>query len=344
MRYCRLGERGPTVSRLGLGTMALSAASHAEADRIVGAALDAGITLVDTADVYGDGRGEELLGQVLTADRREKVVLATKFGLPMGPDPRARGGSPHWIRTAVEGSLRRLRVDHIDLYQAHRPDPDTPLAQTLETLHDLVTAGKVRFAGTSAFPAEQIVEAQWLSQRHTLTALCSEQPAYSILVRSAERSVLPTCRRFGVGVITWSPLNGGWLTGKYRRGQPPPPGSRAAQGNPFVDPTDAAKLTAVEALERIAQDAGRPLADMALAWCLEHPAVTSVLLGPRTSDQLDRLLAADVEPLDEATLDAIDELVAPGTDIDHRNTGWHPDALRVWHRRRRPASTASQSE
>ncbi|WP_283139542.1 aldo/keto reductase [Rhizohabitans arisaemae] len=325
------------MSRFGLGTMALAGASPEDADRIVGAALDAGITLLDTADVYGDGRVEELLGRVLTAERREKIVLATKFGLPMGSDPKARGCSARWIRTAVEGSLRRLRVDHIDLYQAHRPDPETPLAETLEALHDLVTEGKVRFTGTSAYPAEQLVEAQWLSQRHALAACCSEQPAYSMLVRSAERSVLHTCRRFGVGVITWSPLNGGWLTGKYRRGQPPPPDSRAARGNPFVVPTDTAKLTAVESLEKIAQDAGLRLADLALAWCLEHPAVTSVLLGPRTPGQLDGVTAAQAVSLDEAMLDAIDQVVPPGVDLDPRNTGWHPDALTTRHRRRRPA-------
>jgi aryl-alcohol dehydrogenase-like predicted oxidoreductase len=329
-----LGAGGPPVTELSLGTMALAGASQAEADAVVARAIDAGIRLVDTADVYGLGRVEELLGGAL-AGRRDDVVLATKLGLPMGDDPARRGSSPAWIRQAVQDSLRRLRTDHIDLYQLHRPDPAVPIADTLGALQELIDAGTVRWTGTSVFPAEQLVEAQWAAQRNGYAAPVSEQPPYSVLVRSIERAALPTAARHGVGVLVWGPLNGGWLTGKYQRGVAAPQGSRAASGNPFVRADDEAKLTASEKLAAIAADAGRSLTGLALAWALEHPAVTSVIIGPRTLDQLEELLAVDRSPLDTATLDAIDEVVAPGTDVDPRNSGWTPPELAAPLRRAR---------
>jgi aryl-alcohol dehydrogenase-like predicted oxidoreductase len=340
MLQARLGAHGPVVSRLGLGTMAFTQVSEADGTRLIHRALDAGVTLIDTADVYGDGSVEGLVGRALRP-RRDEVILATKVGLPLAGEPGSGGNSGRWIARAVEMSLRRLGVDHIDLYQLHRPDAAIPISESLGALDDLVHAGKVRWIGTSAFPAEYIVEAQWISTREGLAAPISEQSAYSMLVRSPERAILPTCRHLGLGVLVWSPLNGGWLTGKYRRGQPPPAGSRAASGNPFVRADDTAKLDYTERLATLAERVGRPLLDVALAWCLEHPSVSSVLIGPRTAEQLDQLLAANVSPLDTAVLDAIDECTTPGADVDPRNTGWSPPALTPQYRRRKrpPRST-----
>lgn len=329
----KLGANGPEVSRFGLGTMSLLASqSGAEAARLVHKAIDRGITLVDTADVYDDGRVEAALGEALRG-RRHEVVLATKVGLQMAGDPMRSGGSMRWIMTAVEDSLRRLATDYIDLYQLHRPDPQTPVDETVEAFDRLVTAGKIRFAGSSVFPAELLVEAQWSAERRKAAAFVSEQAPYSIFVRGIERAVLPTCRKHGLGVLVWSPLNGGWLTGKYRRGQPVPPDSRAGSGNPFVRADDAAKLDRVEQLAKIADGAGLTLSQMSLAWTLEHPAVSSVLLGPRTEAQLDELLTADGVVLGEEALDAIDAVVEPGHNVDPRNAGWVPPGLRRDQRR-----------
>lgn len=345
MLQARLGAHGPVVSRLGLGTMALAQVSEADGTRLINRALDAGITLIDTADVYGNGSVERLVGRALRL-RREEVTLATKVGLPLAGEPGSGGNSRRWIVRAADDSLRRLGTDHIDLYQLHRPDVTVPISESLDALDDLVRAGKVRWIGTSAFPAEYIVEAQWVSTRNRQAAPITEQPAYSMLVRSPEQATLPACQHLGLGVLAWSPLNGGWLTGKYRRGQPAPAGSRAASGNPFVRADDSAKLDYSERLAAIAHRAGRPLLDTALAWCLEHPAVTCALIGPRTTDQLDQLLAADLSSLDSATLDAIDRCVAPGADVDPRNTGWSQPALALQQRRRSrpPLPVASDSQ
>lgn len=333
MLTARIGLHGPVVSRIGLGTMALAQVAETEAVQLINRALDAGITMVDTADVYGNGSVEEVVGRAIRS-RRNSVILATKVGLSLPEVPKSGGSSRRWIVQAAEASLRRLDVDHIDLYQLHRPDDAVPIEETLAALEDLVQAGKVRWTGTSAFPSERIVEAQWKGASQGRAAPISEQSAYSMLVRSPERAVFPTCEHLGVGVLVWSPLNGGWLTGKYQRGKTPPAHSRAASGNPFVRADDEAKLDATERLDQIAHRAGRRLMDLALAWCLEHPAVNCALIGPRTIDQLDELLAANLSPLDAATLDAIDECVAPGTDIDPRNVGWAPPALAPTRRRR----------
>lgn len=335
MQTAPLGTRGPRVSRFGLGTMSLlTSQSPAEAANLVHQALDAGINLIDTADVYDNGAVEEALGLALRG-RRDKVVLATKLGLPMNGDSQRSGGSRRWIVTAVEDSLRRLGTDYIDLYQLHRPDPKTPIEETVAAFDELVQAGKIRFAGSSVFPAELIVQAQWAAEKLGAAPFVSEQAPYSIFVRGIERAVLPVCRQYGIGTLVWSPLNGGWLTGKYQRGKPVPGDSRAASGNPFVRADDERKLERVEALSGLADAAGLSLSQMSLAWVLEHPAVTSVLLGPRTPEQLEQLLTADGVVLSPDLLDAIDEVVAPGENVDPRNAGWVPPSLQADQRRTR---------
>jgi aryl-alcohol dehydrogenase (NADP+) len=273
--------------------------------------------------------GEALRG------RRDAVVLTTKFHGQMGDDPNARGNSRRWIMRAVEDSLRRLGTDWIDVYQAHRPDPDTDITETVGALTDLVHAGKIRAWGTSTFPADGIVEAHWAAARTGGIGPSTEQPPYSILCRAIEADVLPACRRHGMGVLTWSPLSGGWLTGKYRRDAPPPPGSRAVTNPDHFDADNPAKLDAVEALAKLAKDAGMPLAHLALAWGTEHPAVTAALIGVRTEEQLDDLLGAAEVHLDADVLDAIDEIVAPGTTINPADAGWTSPGLRPEERRRR---------
>jgi aryl-alcohol dehydrogenase-like predicted oxidoreductase len=229
MEQRRLGSSGIEVSSFGLGTMMFGAWGNTDRDechRMVDMALDAGITLFDTADIYDFGVSEEIVGQAL-AGRRDRVVLATKFGNAMDDDPDHRGGSRRWVRQAVTDSLRRLGTDRIDLYQMHRPDPDVPFDETLGALTELVDDGLIGAIGTSTFPAEQLVEAQWVADRDGRVRPTSEQPPYSILCRGVEQAVLPVCRTYDIGALVWAPLNGGWLTGKYRRDQPPPASSRA---------------------------------------------------------------------------------------------------------------------
>ncbi|GAA2229098.1 aldo/keto reductase [Herbiconiux moechotypicola] len=337
MRTARLGERGPLVSTVGLGTMSLLTSNDQDAvTRLVHEALDAGITLVDTADVYCDGAVERALAPALRG-RRDEVVLATKAGLPMDGDPLRSGGSARWITQAADDSLRRLGTDRLDLFQLHRPDPATPIEETMAAFDDLIRAGKVRFAGSSVFPAELLVQSAWAASDAGSAPLVSEQAPYSVFVRGIEASVLPTARRLGMGVIAWGPLNGGWLTGKYRRGAAAPEGSRAASGNPFVRADDETKLTLVERLSTVAHDEGVDLTSLSLGWAQEHPAITSILVGPRTSGQLHELLQASETVLSTAALDAIDAIVAPGTNVDPRNAGWTSPALSPGERRRERA-------
>jgi aryl-alcohol dehydrogenase-like predicted oxidoreductase len=327
------------VSTLCLGTMMFGDwgnTDESECTRIVHAALDAGVGFVDAADIYSDGRSEEILGRALRG-RRADVVLATKFGNPMSDDPNHRGGSRRWITRAVEDSLRRLRTDWIDLYQFHRPDPHTDLDETLATLSDLVHTGKVRAIGTSTFSAGELVEAQWVAERRGRERFTTEQPPYSILARGVEAEVLPTCLRHDLGVVVWSPLNGGWLTGKYRRGEPPPAGSRAEREPDhfdFDDPIRERKLDLVEALSALAAEAGLTLTHLAQAWVLVHPAVTSAIIGPRTPAQLEDVLGAADVVLDEDLLDRIDALVPPGTNVNPADAGHVPPALAPAARRR----------
>ncbi len=331
-----LGRTGVSVSTFGLGTMVLGAwgnTDHAACERIVHRALDAGINFVDCADVYAFGESEEIVGAALLG-RRDDVVLATKFHNHMGGDANRSGNSRRWINQAIDDSLRRLQTDRIDLYQVHRPDPSTDLAETVDALTDLVRAGKILSWGTSTFPAEEVVESCRVAERRGVAGPHTEQPPYSILCRSIERDVLPVCRREQMGVVVWSPLSGGWLTGKYQRNAASPKGSRGDTNPDHFDGANASKFDAVEQLEAVAAEAGLTLTTMALAWAVEHPAVTSALLGPRTEEQLDELLeAADVR-LDHDTLDAIDKIVPPGVDLNQADRGWAPPGLMPDQRRR----------
>ena len=297
MRMRTLGGTGIKVSPYCLGAMMFGAwgnPDHEESVRIIHAALDGGINFVDTADVYSAGESEEIVGKALRG-RRDDVVLATKAHSPMGTDPNMRGNSRRWIVREVENSLRRLQTDYIDLYQMHRPDPDTDIDETLSALSDLVHAGKVRAIGSSTFPAEQIVEAQWVADRRGYARFRCEQPPYSILVRGIEASVLPACQKYGMGVIVWSPLAGGWLTGRYRKdGDIDMTTGRARRLPHRFDPSlpgNQAKLAAVEELIKIAADAGCSLIHLALAFVTAHQGVTSAIIGPRTMDQLTDLMA-----------------------------------------------------
>lgn len=296
---------------------------HDEAARIIRAALDAGINTVDTADAYSGGETETIVGKALQG-RRADVVLATKVHFPTGTSANSGGNSRRWITRALEESLRRLRTDHVDLYQVHRPDPDTDIDETLGVLTDLMRAGKVRAIGTSAFPAEQIVEAQWVAESRGRERFRAEQPAYSLLARGVEEAVLPTCARYGMGVLTWGPLAGGMLTGRYRRGRP----IDLASGRPSryrhrFDPSmadNARKLDAVEDILALAAQAGCSPIQLALGFVLAHPAVSSAIIGPRTADQLTALLRAADTELEDDLLDRLDEIVPPGTTFNRFDT------------------------
>ncbi len=341
MRTRVLGTTGVRVSEHCLGAMMFGKFGNPDHDdcvRIVHRALDGGINFIDTADMYSAGESEEILGKAL-AGRRDDVILATKFFAPASDDPNMRGGSRRWIMREVENSLRRLGTEWIDLYQIHRPDEDTDIDDTLAALSDLVHQGKVRYLGHSTFPAEYIVEAQWTAQRRNRERFVCEQPPYSILVREIERAVLPTCQRYGIGVIPWSPLAGGYLAGRYRRGADVPADSRVGRrlGAQFNDPRQAEtherRLDAVEELVKVAADAGVSLAHLSMAFVLEHPAVTSAIIGPRTMEQLDDLLAGADVRLEPDVLDRIDEIVPPGTSISGADP-WQPAALSKRNRRR----------
>ncbi|MBO4208729.1 aldo/keto reductase [Micromonospora echinofusca] len=334
MRYRTLGRTGIQVSTLSLGAMMFGSwgnTDEAECRRIIGTALDAGINLVDTADVYAAGQSEEIVGRALRG-RRDDVVLATKFHEPMGDDRNRRGNSRRWIMRAVEDSLRRLQTDWIDVYQVHRPDPATDVDETLGALSDLIRQGKVRYVGSSAFPAEEIVEAQWVAQQRHRERFTVEQLSYSVLARQAEAGTLPTCQRHGLGVLVFSPLNGGWLTGKYRLAGEVDTDSRAVRNSDHFDfateEIRARKLAVVEELVPLAAEAGLSLIDLALGFVLAHPAVTSAIVGPRTLPQLtSQLGGADVE-LPAELLDRIDALVAPGSAVNPADAGYRPAALR----------------
>jgi len=342
MRMRTLGGTGIKVSAHCLGAMMFGQwgnPDHDDCVAIIHAALDGGVNFIDTADAYSGGESEEIVGRALHG-RRDEVVLATKVHFPMTADPNARGNSRRWIVREVENSLRRLRTDYIDLYQIHRPDLDTDIEETLSALSDLVRGGKVRAIGSSTFPAEQIVEAQWVAERRGYIRFRCEQPAYSIFARGIEAAVLPTCQRYGMGVITWSPLAAGWLTGKYRAETGVDmTGHRAARLPVRFDPSlrgNQAKLTAVEELIKLAADAGHSLTHLALAFPSANPAVTSVIIGPRTMDQLTDLLAGATLALDDAVLDQIDRIVAPGVTLNAPDAGWLPPAITDPAARRRP--------
>ena len=343
MRYRTLGRTGIKVTPFALGAMMFGAGGNPDHDdsiRIIRKALDAGINFVDTADVYSQGESEEIVGKALKG-RRGDVVLATKAGLPMGDDPNQRGASRRWLMTEVENSLRRLQTDYIDLYQVHRPDPGTGIEETLLALSDLVHAGKVREIGSSAMPASDIVAAQWAAERRGLERFRTEQPSYSILSRGIEREVLPVAQRYGMGVLVWSPLAKGMLTGRIRKGQQTDL-RRAARLTSF---SDESRLDAVEQIVSLAEKAGLPMTHLAMAFAIAHPGVTSALIGPRTMEQLDDLLAGIDVTLTDDILDAIDEIVPPGTDVGAPDqSAYLPPALQRQDLRRRPAAERAAAD
>ncbi len=311
-------------------------ADHEDSIRIIHTALDAGINFIDTADVYSAGESEEIVGAAL-AGRREDVVLATKFHGPMGVDPNRRGNSRRWIVQEVENSLRRLKTDWIDLYQVHRPEPDTDIEEALGALSDLVHQGKIRYLGSSTFPASRVVEAQWAARERGLERFVCEQPPYSLLVRGVEEDLLPSAQRHGMGVIPWSPLAGGWLSGGWRKGQDPPQSTRAQRLPARYDlslPGNQRKLDAADALARLAEQAGISLIHLAIAFVIRHPAVTAAIIGPRTIEQLQSQLGSNEVELSADVLDRIDEIVPPGTNMNPADGGWRNPALEPAARRR----------
>jgi aryl-alcohol dehydrogenase-like predicted oxidoreductase len=310
---------------------------HDASIEIIHRALEAGINFIDTADVYAQGESEEIVGKALAGGRRDSIVLATKFHGSMGEDPNERGNSRRWIIREVENSLRRLKTDWIDLYQVHRPEAGTDIEETLSALTDLVHAGKIRYFGSSTFPAAQIVEAQCVARERHLERFKTEQPPYSMLVRGIEADVLPCCERYGIAVIPWSPLAGGWLSGQYRTGGEIPRSLRAERLPARFDTSLApnqAKLQAAEALALVAEDAGLSLIELAIAWVINHPAVTSAIIGPRTLEHLESQLPAADTKLDAAILDRIDEIVPPGVTLNPADQGYENPALAATARRR----------
>jgi aryl-alcohol dehydrogenase-like predicted oxidoreductase len=332
MEYRELGRTGVHVSPLCLGAMMFGAWGNPDHDasiQVIHRALDAGINFIDTADVYARGESEEIVGKALKG-RRDDIVLATKVhGSMHDTDPNRKGNSRRWIVREVENSLRRLQTDWIDLYQIHRWDPETDHEETLGVLTDLQRAGKIRYLGSSTYPPSQIVEAQWVAERRGLARYVCEQPPYSILVRGVETEVLPTCQAYGMGVIPWSPLAGGWLSGRYRKGTDTTShrASRIPARYDLSLPENQEKLERVERLAQLAEQHGLTLIDMAIAFVLRHPAITAAIIGPRTMEQLEgQLGAAEVELSDEL-LDAIDEIVPPGTNLNPADAGWRPPWL-----------------
>jgi aryl-alcohol dehydrogenase-like predicted oxidoreductase len=340
MKYRTLGRTGLKVSPLCLGTMMFGSwgnPDHDDSVAVIRTAIDAGVNFIDTADVYSAGESEEILGKAI-AGRRDDLVIATKVHGAMGSDPNRAGNSRRWIMRAVEDSLRRLGTDYIDLYQVHRPEPATDIDETLGALSDLVRQGKVRYLGSSTFPPSAVVEAQWAAERRQRERFVCEQPPYSILARGIEAELLPTCERYGMGTIVWSPLAGGWLSGKWRKGADDLTSRRAQRIPARYDlslPENQAKLDAAEDLAQLAEEAGISLVHMALAFTINHPAVTAAIIGPRTGEHLEGQLGATDVVLSDDVLDRIDQIVAPGTNFSWADAGYVPPAVAsAWRRRR----------
>src|SRR6202046_2508372 len=338
MQYRTLGRTGIKVSPYALGALALGTSignpDHDDSARIIHKALDAGLNFLDTSDTYGES--EVVVGKALKG-RRDSVVLATKFGRPTGDDPNHQGASRRWIVTAVENSLRRLQTDYIDVYQLHRPDPDTDIGETLSALTDLVRSGKIRAFGTSAMPASNLVEAHWGAERRRLEPFRTDQPPYSMLNRGIEREVLPVAQQYGMGILAWGPLGQGMLTGRVRRGQD----IDVTRAKFFTAFRDERRLDVVERLIPLADQAGLSMPHLAMAFVISHPGVTSALLGVRTMQQLDDLLAGVDVVLSDDVLDQIDEIVPPGTDIGTLDQAYVPPAIQKTELRRRPLSERS---
>ncbi|GAA0911795.1 aldo/keto reductase [Virgisporangium aurantiacum] len=338
MEHRPLGRTGVSVSTLCLGTMMFGdwgTKDHDESVRVIHRALDAGINFVDTADVYSQGESEVIVGKALKG-RREDVVLATKFFMPFDDDPNHRGGSRRWIMTSVENSLRRLGTDHIDLYQMHRYDPAVDLDETLGALTDLIRAGKVRYIGHSTFPASALIDAQYVARDRGRERFVTEQPTYSILTRNIEHEILPLTQRYGMGVLSYSPLAGGWLSGRYRKDEHsgPTAAARPAVRFDMSLPENQRKLDAADALAQLADKAGISLIELAIAFVLRHPAVTSAIIGPRTMEHLESQLAAADTVLTDDVLDGIDAIVPPGLTLNPADNGWASPFLQPSARRR----------
>ncbi|MFJ4030095.1 aldo/keto reductase [Paenarthrobacter sp. NPDC089989] len=339
MEYRPLGRTGVQLSPLCLGAMMFGPWGNndvADSIRIIHRALDSGINFVDTADVYSGGASEEIVGKALEGCR-EDVFLATKFFMPMDEDdPNQRGGSRRWIIREVENSLRRLNTDYIDLYQVHRPSPDTDVQETLGALTDLVRQGKIRYIGSSSYSGSQIVEAQWASRERNLERFVTEQPPYSILTRGIEEDVLPTVQRHGMGTLTYSPLAGGWLSGRWRKDSASTPTSSARPSARFdmTKPANQRKLDVVEELAQLAELSGLTLIELAIAFVINHPGVTAAIVGPRTMEQLESYLPAAEVRLSTDVLDRIDQLVAPGVTLNPDDNSYGAHELTPKARRR----------
>mgnify|MGYP001273261044 CR=1 FL=1 len=335
-----LGRSGVNISKFGFGSGMFGYFANSdqkECSAMVHKAIEAGINYFDCSDSYSYGEAETILGKALKGKRND-VVLATKFSLPFGDGPNQKGASRVWIHKAVDASLKRLNTDYIDLYQVHRPDASTDIDETLGALSDLVHSGKIRLLGSSTFPAEQIVEAQWASERRNRERFLVEQPPYSIFARRIEADVLPTCQRYGIGVVAWSPLSQGWLTGKWRRGSDAAGTNRDKLQPHLFDMSrsdNQLKLDLIEQLSAVAQEGGITLMHMALAFVCAHPAVTSAIIGPRTLEQLDGLLAGAEIILSEDILDAIDRIVHPGTTVSSDDQGYVAPEISITRMRRR---------
>jgi len=343
MQYRTLGRTGVEVSTLVLGAMNFGPNGRTTQDEvtaIVDAALEGGINMIDTADFYGQGESEQMVGRAL-AGRRDDVVLASKATLPFGTERNHRGSSRRWLVTALDNTLRRLGVDHLDLYQVHRWDPTTSDEETLSALTDLQRDGKIRYVGSSTFPAYRIVQAQWAAREHSLSRYISEQPSYSILQRGIETHVLPVTEHYGMGVLVWSPLSSGWLSGAVREGRDITTNRATILPQRFdlTVPANRARLDAVEKLVQVAETAGLTLIQLALGFVTTHPAVTSAIIGPRTLDHLHSQLAAADTVLPHDVLDAIDAIVAPGVDLaPEEKIDTPPSLLNTALRRRRQES------
>ncbi len=340
MDYRLLGSTGVTVSELCLGAMMFGAwgnQDHDDSIRIIHRAVDAGINFVDTADVYSAGESETIVGEALKGLKREKIVLATKVHGQMGRNPNAQGNSRRWIIAECENSLRRLDTDYIDLYQIHRPSPECDVDDTLGALSDLVREGKIRYAGSSTFPAHDVVEAQWVAERRVRERFRTEQPQYSILARGIEADLLPVCQRFGMGVLSWSPLAGGWLTGAFGEGKENVSRRSAMLPDRYdlSNPTNQQKLEVVTRLQKLADEVGHSLVELSLAFVLAHPAVTCPIIGPRTMEQLESQLAVTGISLGDEVLDRIDEIALPGQNVGGADPGWTPPSISDKRLRRR---------
>jgi aryl-alcohol dehydrogenase-like predicted oxidoreductase len=310
MQKRRLGSSTLEVSVVGLGGNNFGGRIDFDASRrVVDSAIERGVNLIDTADSYGNkGGSEDALGQIL-GDKRKRIVLATKFGLPMDDAGKLRGASRRYIMQAVEASLKRLRTDWIDLYQLHRPDAQTPIEETLRALDELVRAGKVRFIGCSNLSAQQVIEAAALAKRHGLTPFVSCQDEYSLLAREIERELIPAAKARGMGVLPYFPLASGLLTGKYKRGVPPPPGTRLSKISRHADDfMTEQNWRIVGALEAFVASRGRTMLELAFSWLLRDPVVASVIAGTTTPQQLEQNIAAagwTLSPEDLAEIDRI---------------------------------------